>query len=443
MVPIVSSRYSASALPRDGQVVGLDGVEPRAVHRRHLVRLVQRLELAEAGASADVGAQPHAHGPLGQPGIEQPEQAAAQEQVRRRAMGQRGAGLVAQRKVLFRQVDAVPVDRPRADDARVGVDVQVATALGEQRHHPVDLGQVLAQVRLHVGIGIRFAQRAAGLELGVGAGRRKARRDAVVLAAPLVPALDQRHAVAVAGLGGVQQRGRRVAVHHHLAGDHPRVEAGRLLEEGVHRLRMHGAIDHGRGGAAAQQFAQEHAGHALRVRRVGKLLLGHEGVLVEPFEQLLAVRGHHLGLRIVDMGVDETRADDAVRIVRDGRAGRQTLAYRLCRAEVADAAGVDHDQRVGLVDQAGRGLLQERVAAERHRGGADGGDGHVGYSLSKAVRPWRRPAPGTSRASAAPAPAPPPAPPRWAPRHTGPAPACGPAGRGPRPVPRAHRAARS
>ena len=52
---------------------------------------------------------------------------------------------------------------------------------------------------------------------------------------------------------------------------------------------------------------------ALRAACAGSanLLFLDEGVFLQPFQQLRAVGRDHLGLRIMDMGVDEARHDQA------------------------------------------------------------------------------------------------------------------------------------
>ncbi len=79
---------------------------------------------------------------------------------------------------------------------------------------------------------------------------------------------------------------------------------------------MHGAEHRGRGRAGTQAFLQEHARGFTRMRGVGKLLLGHEGVLVQPVEQLLAVRADDGRLWIVHMAVDEAGQHQRVAAVR-------------------------------------------------------------------------------------------------------------------------------
>ncbi|CAH0260548.1 hypothetical protein SRABI106_02810 [Rahnella aquatilis] len=45
------------------------------------------------------------------------------------------------------------------------------------------------------------------------------------------------------------------------------------------------------------------------------LLFGREGIARQPFEQLLAVRADHFGLRIVNMRIDKARDDQLVAII--------------------------------------------------------------------------------------------------------------------------------
>ena len=77
-------------------------------------------------------------------------------------------------------------------------------------------------------VGMLAHQRAGGLELRLGRGEGEARRDRVELAAAAVPAREQRLAVARSRVSGVSSSaGGRVAVHHHLAGDHAHVARAR------------------------------------------------------------------------------------------------------------------------------------------------------------------------------------------------------------------------
>ena len=82
-----------------------------------------------------------------------------------------------------------------------------------------------------------------------------------------MPARDQRLALVVAALRRVQQPLRRAPVHQDLAGDHARVAALGLGEEGLDRGRVHRAVDRRRRGAVAQQLVEEEGRDLRRVAR--------------------------------------------------------------------------------------------------------------------------------------------------------------------------------
>ena len=60
---------------------------------------------------------------------------------------------------------------------------------------------------------------------------------------------------------------------------------------------------------------------------IGKLLLFDEGVVVQPVEELRAVGADDLGLRIMDVGVDEAGHDEAARMIVDRRVVRRARKY--------------------------------------------------------------------------------------------------------------------
>ena len=118
----------------------------------------------------------------------------------------------------------------------------------------------------------KFARQCArGLQLRLRRGHREARGDRVIEAAAAAPALDQRLALVVAALGGVPQRFWRVAVHHHLAGDHSRAAPFGRGEECVDRLRVHRAIDHRRRRARAEQLVEKERGDARAMRGIARI----------------------------------------------------------------------------------------------------------------------------------------------------------------------------
>ncbi len=70
---------------------------------------------------------------------------------------------------------------------------------------------------------------------------------------------------------------------------------------------MHGAIDHRGRGARADELVEKERGDPRAMLGIGEFLLFDESVIVEPVEQLRAVGAGHLGLRIMDVRVDEPR----------------------------------------------------------------------------------------------------------------------------------------
>ena len=187
-------------------------------------------------------------------GHRQVEQAAAQKQVGSRAERHCRTGLGQSRTFLVTQMHTVGKYRAFTQQLVVVVHVQITLALREQRLHPLDFLQVLADMGVQIHIRVFAQQLARQGQLLRGAGRREARGDGIVQAALAMPAFDQCLALAVAGFGGVGQIIRGVAVHHHLAGDQAQVQTLCGLKQGIYRLRVYAAEHQGRGGAVAQQF---------------------------------------------------------------------------------------------------------------------------------------------------------------------------------------------
>ena len=65
-----------------------------------------------------------------------------------------GAGFMAARQFAFGQVDAMPVDGPRSEQAVMPIDIKIAAALGIQRLCLGYLAEVFGYMRLQVGIGV-------------------------------------------------------------------------------------------------------------------------------------------------------------------------------------------------------------------------------------------------------------------------------------------------
>jgi hypothetical protein len=96
-----------------------------------------------------------------------------------------------------------------------------------------------------------------------------------------------------------------MAIHHHFPGDQAHIQAQRFAEQRLHRGRMQGTKHQRGGGAMAYQLVNKKLRYLLGVLRIGKLALHREGVGGEPLQQLFAKGADHLGLRIVDVGIDK------------------------------------------------------------------------------------------------------------------------------------------
>ena len=250
------------------------------------------------------------------------------------------------------------------------VDVDIAAAPGIELRHPGNLALVLGGMRLEIDARMLVEQPARQLELALRRRWCEARRHRVEQAVLAMPLLDQRLAVRVSGIRGVAQELRTVAVHRHLAGNHAQTAGLGSGEERVGRLRMNRGEDQGCRGAVAQELGQEEVGDFARVLGVGEAPLDRERIALEPFEELLAVGGDDVGLRIVDVRVDEARHDQLAGIVGELHALRQPGQQRVRRAGSGDLAVVQHQQAVVEILV---GALPElvRVADEVEEGAAE------------------------------------------------------------------------
>ena len=315
------------------------------------------------------------------------EQAAAEEQVRRRRVSDLRAGGGDLGAIGVVEPDAVREDAPRVQQADRGVDVEVAARFREQLVHPAHLGTVLGDVGLQVERGVGAAQPTGEGELLARARRREAHRHRVGEAAAAVPARDQVLHLALGGGDVVDQVGRGVAVHQHLAGDD--THAARLGggEERIDRGGVHGREDDRRGRAVGEQRVEEVRRCRVGVRDVGVARLGRKGVRRQPVEQLGPVAGDDVDLRTVDVGVDEAWQDQAAGMVvaLPVFAGRLGLhgddPPRLGEQPVAGAKA--HRRRVDVAPRrVGAEIEQVAVDGDARRGvGAArrGGRGKAGW----------------------------------------------------------------
>ncbi|RMU55545.1 hypothetical protein ALP26_05387 [Pseudomonas savastanoi pv. glycinea] len=312
-----------------------------------LVSFVQGLQNRKTGAAAHVGAQADIHLVLFD--HRQVEQAAAQKQVGGRAEGNRRTGLRQSCALFVAQVHAMGEHRALAEQVEVIVYIQVMLALGEQRLDPLDLLKVFADVGLHVQAGMLSKQLPSQAQLLRAAGRRESRGHCVAQTPFTMPALDQRLAVGIPGFWRINQIIRRIAVHHHLAGDHAQIECLSRIEKRLDRFFMHAAEHQRCGRTVAQQFLDEDVGHLRRMLGVGELAFAGEGVGVEPVEQLFAVGTDHAGLWQVDMGVDEARCDQCVRVFDQLDIAVEAIEQIVSIAHGNDFAVFDQQQAIGKI----------------------------------------------------------------------------------------------
>ena len=174
---------------------------------------------------------------------------------------------------------------------------------------------------LDVQIGMLGCEGACCFHLLRGRGDREARRDRVLDSRLAVPASDQRLRLVIAALRRIAQPVGRVAVHHHLAGDHP--HAARLGggEKRVDASRMDGGEGAGCRRPMREKQIEEHLRHARRMSAVGEAGFSRELVAVQPVEQLVAPARDDLDLGKMDMRIDEARYDE-MRTMIDHRQSR-------------------------------------------------------------------------------------------------------------------------
>ena len=134
-----------------------------------------------------------------------------------------------------------------------------------------------------------------------------------------MPALNQFTRMLITLFRRFGQVFRRVAIHHHFARDQSHIQLLRGAEQRVDRLLMHGAEHQRGGGAVRQQLVQEERRHFCRVIGTVILALHREGILVEPLQQLFAKGADHLGLRIMNMGIDKAGHDQFTAQIGDAR----------------------------------------------------------------------------------------------------------------------------
>lgn len=118
-------------------IEGLAGAQAIALQLSYLVGLAQRPQHAEGGPGSDVAADAHPH--LVLPAGGQAEQPAAEKQIRRRAEGDCGPGVMQALPLGIIEMDPVSEDAAFASELIVMIDIQIARMLRPQLFNPGDL----------------------------------------------------------------------------------------------------------------------------------------------------------------------------------------------------------------------------------------------------------------------------------------------------------------
>src|SRR5210317_2153714 len=99
-----------------------------------------------------------------------------------------------------------------------------------------------------------------------------------------MPALDELLAVLVARCRTVAQRLGAIRIHEYLAGDQAHVFCGSRLENGIRRVRMHGAEYQRRRRAVFEELIDEDRGDLTCIRLVRESHLPGKRISVQPVE---------------------------------------------------------------------------------------------------------------------------------------------------------------
>jgi hypothetical protein len=227
-------------------------------------------------------------------------------------------------------------------------------------------------MRLHQHGGKLGEQRAGRRELFVRRSDGKTRRHRVALAPGTVPAADKLAARCNGVAGAFEKPRRTVAVHDRVAGDHADAAPMRGSEQRLGRGRMRRAVSACGGGAVSRQLVEEEFGVVRGVFGNAEFLLLDESVFLQPFEELGAIGGNHLGLRIVDMRVDESRHDQRIGIMIERNCRWQPRQKLVGRADKLDPTVAFHqDDAVCDIAVALRVAGAVRRAQEAQQAAAD------------------------------------------------------------------------
>ena len=124
----------------------------------------------------------------------------------------------------------------------------------------------------------------------------------------MVVFFNQGGRIVIALLGLVTEIIGGMAIHHDFAANHPHVFCGGKGEKCLDAGDRRGAKTRQAGGAMAQHLLIEKRRHLFGVIVIGEFSLFGKSIFAKPSQQLLAMTGNHITLRIMDMGIDKAPA---------------------------------------------------------------------------------------------------------------------------------------
>jgi hypothetical protein len=125
------------------------------------------------------------------------------------------------------------------------------------------------------------------------------------------------------------------------------------------------------------------------MRGISKLLLFDKGVVGKPVEELRPIRPDYLGLRIVDVGVDEAGRDEATAVIVDERV-RRGMGENVARFSNGLDQPARNENGAVLDERIGARAAYSRIIGEREDAATNDASGlpqdRMSLSLSAAMR---------------------------------------------------------
>ena len=161
-----------------------------------------------------------------------------------------------------------------------------------------------------------------------------------------MPALDQLSALLITGLCRIEQLIRGIAVHHHFPTDHSQVAGPGDVKKCFNGLGVNRSEDQGGGGSVSKQFVNEKFRRGKEGLFVPETGFDRESVVVQPVDQLCAIRCDDVYLGIMNVGIDEAGYNQRVGMRINGYAVRQPRDQVPCRSALGHMTFFNDQQAV-------------------------------------------------------------------------------------------------